>query len=399
MPALRRASARRLAVTLAALTAVGSTVLAAPSVQAAPRATHSTARSVEGCPPDHALVARLDKAIESVMKETGTPGVTVGLTLPGRGDYVRSFGVADKATGMPMWPGLYLRIGSETKTFTATAVLELVDQGLVKLDSPIAAYLHGIPNGRHITVRQLLEMRSGLFPYTADTDFDKALFTDPYRQWTPQELLAYAFRHHPTAPGVKFQYSNTNYVVLGLLVEKLGRMPLADFVRERILEPSHLDHTFFPFGAEFRKPHAHGYTDQTLTGAVADSTKWNPSAAWAAGAMISDLRDMRLWAKDVATGTLLSPATQAERVKFIPAGFPGAGYGLGLFETNGWRGHNGSIPGYESATVYLPQEHATLVVLLNTDILHNGAEPSTLFANAITKIATPGHVYDLPATG
>jgi D-alanyl-D-alanine carboxypeptidase len=296
-----------------------------------------------------------------------------------------------------MRPDLFLRIGSETKTFTATAVLQLVDQGLVKLDAPIADYLRGVPDGRHITVRQLLEMRSGLFPYTADTGFIHAFYANPHRQWTPQELLAYGFRHKNVfPPGAQFQYSNTNYVLLGLLVEKLGRMPLADFVRERILKPSHLDHSLFPFAAEFPRPHAHGYTDQTPTGAVADATTWNPSGAWAAGAMISDLRDMRRWAKDVATGTLLSPATQAQRVNFIPAGFPGAGYGLGLFETNGWQGHNGSIPGYESAVVYLPAEGATLVVLLNTDILYKGAEPSTVFAHTITQIATPNHVYTLP---
>ncbi|MEY9940595.1 hypothetical protein ABH932_005401 [Streptacidiphilus sp. MAP5-52] len=137
-----------------------------------------------------------------------------------------------------------------------------------------------------------------------------------------------------------------------------------------------------------------------MTGAVADSTHWNPSWGWAAGAMISDLRDLHLWAKDVATGTLLSPATQAQRLKFVPvAGFTGGGYGLGLFETHGWRGHNGSLPGYESVTVYLPQEDATLVILLNTDILYKGTEPSTLFAQAVTSVATPENVYTLPNEG
>ncbi|MEY9849010.1 D-alanyl-D-alanine carboxypeptidase [Streptacidiphilus sp. BW17] len=413
MPAVRRASARRLVAALVALTAVGSAVVAAPSVQAAPRqAAHAvslrttglpsgTARAADDCPLDPALVARLDKAIEAVQKETGTPGVTVGLWMPGRGDYVRSFGVADKATGAPMRPDLYMRIGSETKTFTATAVLELVDQGLVKLDAPIVTYLRGVPDGRHITIRQLLEMRSGLFPYTADAGFQKAFFTNPYQPFTPQQLLAYGYRHpNLFAPGTKFLYDNSNYILLGLLVEKVGRMPLADFIRERVLKPSHLDHSHFPFAAEFPRPHAHGYTNQTLTGAVADSTHWNPSWGWAAGAMISDLRDLHLWAKDVATGTLLSPATQAQRLKFVPvAGFTGGGYGLGLFETHGWRGHNGSLPGYESVTVYLPQEDATLVILLNTDILYKGTEPSTLFAQAVTSVATPENVYTLPNEG
>lgn len=118
------------------------------------------------------------------------------------------------------------------------------------------------------------------------------------------------------------------------------------------------------------------------------------------GAMISDLHDLHHWAKDVATGTLLSPATQAEREKFIPVpGFDGAGYGLGLFNTHGWIGHNGSLPGYESVTMYLPEEDATMVILINTDILHDGFEPSTIIAKAITSVITPDHIYELPAEG
>src|SRR5207248_2197379 len=119
-------------------------------------------------------------------------------------------------------------------------------------------------------------------------------------------------------------------ILLGLLVEKLGRMPLADFIHQRITGPSEMDRTLFPQDAEFPKPHAHGYTNQTLTGEVADTTHWNPSWGWAAGAMISDLHDLHRWAKVLATGTLLSPATQAEREKFITVpGFDGDGYGLG----------------------------------------------------------------------
>ncbi|MFI1379335.1 serine hydrolase domain-containing protein [Embleya sp. NPDC020886] len=402
---MRRAPACRLATVLFALSALVPFTLTVPSAQAGPPTTAViTADPPDDCPPDGldpALVARLDEAIEKTRQVAGVPGVTVGLWLPGRGSYVRSTGVADKATGAPMTPDLNMRIGSETKTFTVTALLELVDDGLIGLDDPISAYLDGVPDGEHITIRQLAEMRSGLFSYTADPDFVNALLSDPTRPFTPEELLAYGFRHpNVFAPGARFQYSNTNTVLLGLVVEKLGRMPLADFVHKRVTGPARLHHTLFPRGAEFPEPHAHGYTDQTLSGDVADATDWNPSWGWAAGAMISDLHDLRRWAKVVATGTLLSPATQAEREKFVPVpGFDGAGYGLGLFRTHGWVGHNGSLPGYESVTMYLPEQDATMVILLNTDILHEGNEPSTLFAEAITSIVTPDNVYQLPAEG
>jgi len=412
---MRRSPARRLATALLVLSTVAPLALAAPAAQAAPppaaatlTATAATAATATSDPHaddypsnglDPALAASLDETIAKVRQETGVPGIIVGLWLPGRGSYVRATGVADTATGAPMTPGLNMRIGSETKTFTATAVLELVDDGLVGLDDPIADYIDGVPDGCDITIRQLLGMRSGLFSYTADDDFVHDLLSDPTRPFTPQELLAYAFKHDNVfAPGADFQYSNTNYILLGLLVEKLGRMPLADFIHQRVTGPSHMHRTLLPEGAEFPEPHAHGYTNQTLSGEIADTTDWNPSWGWAAGAMVSDLHDLRRWAKVVATGTLLTPATQAEREKFVSLpGFDGDGYGLGLFRTGGWIGHNGSLPGYESVTMYLPEEHATMVLLLNSDIIYAGNEPSTLFAEAITKIITPDHLYHLPA--
>ncbi|MER7949553.1 serine hydrolase domain-containing protein [Streptomyces sp. NPDC096079] len=346
-----------------------------------------------------AVAARLDRAVQDVMKEAGVPGVTVGLSAPGKGTYIRSFGVADKATGQSMDPGLYMRIGSETKTFTVTALLELVDQGKVKVDDPISKYVDGVPNGDKITLGNLASMRSGLFNYSADEDFYKALTSDPYRPFTPQELLDYSFKHPiQFQPGAEFQYCNTNLILLGLVVEKVSGTPLNEFIQKNVIEPAGLRHTVFPTNAAFPSPHAHGYTVQTASGKLEDSTDWNPSWGWAAGAMISDLQDLRTWARVVATGTLLTPQTQAERLKTFPTGLAGAGYGLGIFNVQGWIGHNGSLPGYESLTIYLPEAQATLVVVLNTDVLHDGNEPSTLFGQAITEIVTPNHVFDIPVT-
>ncbi|GAA2826225.1 serine hydrolase domain-containing protein [Kitasatospora paracochleata] len=407
---MRRTSSLRLGAALLAVSALvpltispAAAAVTGPARSATAPAGAASHRPDDDCPPggfSPEVTAKLDAAIDQVRQETGTPGVIVGLWMPGQGTYVRATGVADKATDQPMSTDLFMRIGSVTKTFTATTVLELVDRGLVGLDDPIADYVDGVPDGQHITIRQLLEMRSGLFSYSADEEFVHTLESDPTRYFSPQELLAYGYKHDNIfPPGAQFNYSNSNYILLGLVAEKLGRAPIADLVRERVTEPSHMYRTLFPVGAEFPDPHAHGYTNQTLDGQTVDATGWNTSWGWSAGAMISNLRDMHRWAKVMATGTLLSPATQAERLKFLPTGFPGTGYGLGIFETHGWIGHNGSIPGYEAVSVYLPEQKATLVVLINTDILHDGNEPSTLFAQAITRIVTPDHVYDLPAQG
>ncbi len=344
-----------------------------------------------------AVAARLDEAVKKTMADAKVPGVMVALSAPGKGEYVRAFGVADKATDAPMATDLYMRIGSVTKTFTVTAVLQLVDEGKAALDDPIGKYVDGVPNGDRITLRELAGMRSGLFNYSADEDFYKALTSDPQRVFTPQELLGYAFKHPVLfEPGADFLYCNTNLILLGLVVEKVTGQKLEDYINREVVAAAGLKHTLFPTGAEFPSPHAHGYTDQTASGKTEDATNWNPSWGWAAGAVISDLTDQRSWAKTLATGTLLTPATQAERLKVDPA-LPGAGYGLGIFNVQGWIGHNGSLPGYGTLVVYLPQAQATMVVLLNTDIGYEGSEPSTLFGEAITKVVTPEHVFSLPA--
>ncbi|MGX1274311.1 serine hydrolase domain-containing protein [Streptomyces phaeoluteigriseus] len=402
---MRRVSSRRLftaVLLVASVLAPTTTAMPAGAVDAARvgRTAAVDRYDKDDCPPDGLgpeLTARLDEAIEDVRRQTGIPGLVVGLWMPGKGNYVRATGVADTATRRPMTSDQFIRIGSETKTFTVTALLELVDDRRIRLDDPISAYIQGVPNGDRITLRHLAEMRSGLFPYSADPDFVRDLLSDPSRSFTPQQLLAYGYKHPNTfEPGQEFQYSNSNLILLGLVIERVSGHRLADFIDERVLRPARLHHTLFPEGNEFPEPHPRGYTDQTLNGEVADSTDWNPSWAWAAGAMISDLHDLRRWARIVATGTLLRPETQAERLKTLPTGYPGTSYGLGIFESGGWIGHNGSIPGYESVTVYLPSQKATLVLMLNTDIMYEGLEPSSLVARAITEIVTPNNVYDRP---
>ncbi|MGW2647293.1 serine hydrolase domain-containing protein [Streptomyces sp. NPDC001393] len=351
-----------------------------------------------------AVARQLDAAVRKVMREAQLPGVTVGIWTPGQPSYVRSFGVADRSTGRRMAPDLYLRIGSETKTFTVTALLQLVDRKMVGLDDPIGKYVGGVPDGNRITLRQLAGMRSGLFNYSEDPGFYKALTSNPQRSFTPHQLLAYSFRHPVLfPPGQKFFYSNTNLILLGLVVEKESGQHLGDYLKQHVLDPAGMKHTLFPAGNEFPTPHAQGYTRQTANGEEADAADWNPSWGWAAGAMISDLQDLRVWAPTVATGRfpdgtrMVGAATQQQRLTTPQTGsIRGAGYGLGIFDVQGWIGHNGSLPGYESLTVYLPSTRTTLVALLDTDTGYRSQEPSTALGEAITKIISPAHVYNLP---
>ncbi len=381
---------------LVSLSACGSASKAPESSAAATPSSSGTDATREM---DAGIAKELDAAIDQTMTAASIPGAIIGVWGPG-GHYVRAAGVADKATGAPMNTDFFSRIGSVTKTFTVTGVLQLADQGKLGLDDPIGNYLDGVPQGDKITLRQLAQMRSGLENYANSTAFQHALVANPYRNFTPQELLGYAFAEPmPFPPGQGYEYSNTNTVLLGLVVEKLSGQTLPNYIKDHILTPLGMNHTNFPTTNAFPAPHAQGYTEATANGTEATATDWNPAWGWAAGAMISTLDDMHIWAPALATGALLSPAMQAQRLQTLsmPGQPPGQTYGLGIFNLGGWIGHNGSVPGYQAVSVYLPEKQTTLVILTNTDISYQGSEPSTPLATAITTALSPDHVYTIGA--
>ena len=339
---------------------------------------------------DDPTAGRLDDAIGRAMTEASIPGAIVGIWGPA-GDYVRTFGVADKATRNPMQTDFHSRVGSVTKTFTVTAMLQLVDQEKLELSDPISKYIQGVPSGEQITLRELAQMTSGLITFDDVAEFANSYTADPHQSFTPEQLLGYALdKPLQFPPGTQYQYSNTNIVLLGLVVEEQSGQSLPDFIGEHILAPLKLTHTSFPTTAAFPDPHPQGYT--TLDGRQQIATDWNPSWGWAAGNMISTLDDMRIWARALATGALLTPETQRERLDTTVPMNPEetAFYGLGLFNAGGWIGHSGIIFGYQTVALYLPQTQTTLVFLINTDVPH---QAGTTLAHAITNVISPDHMY------
>jgi D-alanyl-D-alanine carboxypeptidase len=353
-------------------------------VVAALCACGSDASSTEGS----ALSDRLDTAIQRVMADKSIPGAIVGIWGPDD-DYVRAFGIADKASRAPMQTDMYTRIGSVTKTFTITALLMLIDQGKLGLDDPIAKYIPGVPSGEVITLRLLAQMQSGLVTYDGVPAFEAAFLADPQRTFTPQQLLDYALdKPLQFPPGTKYDYCNTNTVLLGLVVEKVSGRSLGDYVSEQILVPLKLTHTSIPTTSAFPGPHPQGYT--VLDGTDRITTDWNPSWAWSDGNMISTLDDMRIWARALSSGEVISEEMQRERFRSALPMSETARYGVGVFETSGWIGHSGVTPGFETVVVGLPEEQTTLAVFANTDAPH---DVGTALASAITAIITPEHVY------
>jgi D-alanyl-D-alanine carboxypeptidase len=325
------------------------------------------------------------------MRELRVPGAIVLVRIPGEGRWVTALGVSDLDTRAPVTSDMHTRIGSITKSLTATIVLQLVDRGLVGLDDPVADHVRGVPNGRRITVRDLLGMRSGLFNTTEDVALNAALDADPFRVWHARELLPYSFSHPPMfEPGERFYYSNTNYVLLGMISERATGLPLHKLMRRWIFSPLGMDETKLPRrrNARLPRPFSHGYNYGTnselnnaylaaLAGDVGDaritrppgaapdfdSTFWNISYTWPDGGAISTVHDLEIWAKALSTGELLSAATQRARLE-DPLG---AGYGLGIefAPFGGLRGHNGAVNGYQSFMGYEPRTRTRIVVLAN----------------------------------
>jgi D-alanyl-D-alanine carboxypeptidase len=236
-----------------------------------------------------------------------------------------------------------MRLGSLTKTFTATVILQLVDQGKLGLDDPVSTYQPEVPNGKNITIRPLLILSSGLFSYSEDQGFAQALLADPYKVWQPAELLALAFKHPPYfAPGKGWHYDNTNYILLGLIIEQLTHLPAEQAFQRSIFGPLGLHQTSLPprSSSAIPDPHAQGYmygTAFTGQGPTLNVTDWNPSAEWTAGAMISTLHDLQIWAKALATGRLLSAATQKQPLTWAIC----APLWLGVIDFGGFSGMTG----------------------------------------------------------
>ncbi|MGW6916866.1 serine hydrolase domain-containing protein [Kitasatospora sp. NPDC054939] len=312
--------------------------------------------------PPAASAARPDpvgRSLTALVRADGLPAALAGTTDRHGRTRAYTAGVGDLTTGAPVPLDGQVRIGSNTKTFTAVVVLQLVAEGRMELDAHVDTYLPGLVrgdgiDGRRITVQQLLQHTSGLPNYTEHLG-------DDVRTYRPRELLDIALRHPATSTdGRTWAYSNTNYVLAGLLVEEVTRRPLAEEIERRIIRPLGLRHTYVPApgDATLREPHPRGYLRESAGAPLRDVTETDPSWAWAAGHLVSTGSDLNRFFAALLGGRLL-PRAQLDRMRStVPAEEtfgPGARYGLGLVSrplpceegTLVW-GHGGSYPGYET---------------------------------------------------
>jgi D-alanyl-D-alanine carboxypeptidase len=321
----------------------------------------------------------VQQRLDALVTDDGFPGALAAVQdgSGDRRDYTA--GVGDLSTGEPVPVDGQVRIASNTKTFTATVILQLVGEGLVELDAPVERYLPGLVrgpggDGNAITVRQLLQHTSGLPEYVG------VLYEDPRVQagdrfLEPHQLLDTALAQPASfAPGTSWGYSNTNYVLAGLLVQGVTGRPVGEEITRRVIEPLGLADTYWPLEGEqeIRGEHPRGYATSAAGAEPTDVTVLDPSAAWAAGALVSTPGDLLEFTTALVDGELLGPELLAEMQTTVPApdstARGGEAYGLGLqtftLSCGGtaWT-HGGDIPGYETRSAVTPDGRGAVVAV------------------------------------
>jgi D-alanyl-D-alanine carboxypeptidase len=284
-------------------------------------------------------------------------------------------GYAETRTKTRMRPSDRFRVGSVTKTFVATVILQLAGEGKLSLEDSVERWLPGeVPNGATITVRQLLTMTSGIFDYLDDGD-DTVLtreIADAKVRWTPPELVAIATAHAPRfAPGTSWSYSNTGYILLGQIAERAAHRPIADSLRERIFIPAGLHATSFESSPRIAGRHAHGY-DSLRGKTVHDVSDLDQTWAWTAGAIVSNADDLARFYRALLQGHLLRSDLLATMQTTVPmgGGAPrGYAYGTGISTLPmpcglAW-GHDGSTPGYLTSVLNSRNASHQVIILLN----------------------------------
>jgi D-alanyl-D-alanine carboxypeptidase len=335
--------------------------------------------------------SRLQAAVDD-LHAIGITGVQ-GLTGAGGRTTTARSGVANIGTGAPVPANGYFRMGSDTKTFVSVVLLQLVGEGRLSLDDSVQRWLPGMVSGngndgRKITVRELLQHTSGVPNYTDDLTAlatPEGYYAHRFDHYDAAGLVALAMKHPPLfAPGTSWSYSNTNYILVGMIIKRVTGHSWAQEVDDRVIAPLHLRQTYVPGdNPTLRNPHAEGYNQFAPGGPLVDTTLFNPTAADAAGSMVSTPTDLARFWKALQTGRLLAPAQMAQMHHTVPApgladAFPGARYGLGIMwiddSCGGYWSHAGDVPGMSTLNGVSPDGKRVVVLSLTTELADQTSE-------------------------
>ncbi|GAV15086.1 serine hydrolase [Paenibacillus sp. NAIST15-1] len=338
-------------------------------------------------------IQRDRSSVKQAMRDTlqlGYPGI-LAKTSEGGKTWSYAVGIADLRTNKPMKTDFRFRIGSVTKTFTATVLLQFAGENRLNLDDSIEKWLPGVIqgngyDGNQITIRQILNHTSGIAEYSRSKEFD---LMDTKKSYAAEELVSMGISLPPDfAPGKGWSYSNTGYVLLGILIEKVTGNSYAEEIENRIIEPLELSDTFLPGNSTVipGTKHPRGYIQLDGASEPKDVTYYNPSMGQSAGEMISTADDLNKFFSYLLGGKLLKDQQLKQMLTTVPTGIEGIdGFGLGIYETklpNGvliW-GHTGGIPGFDTFAGGTHGGRHTLAISLNS---MGKVKSSELFKNIL----------------
>ena len=363
----------------------------------------------------------LQATLDASARDLLVPGAMALVRVP-QGEFVVTHGATARGGDTPPGPDTRFRIGSVTKSMTAALILQLAQEGKLRLDDPIAKYRPDVPGGDDIPIADLLDMRSGLGNYTAAPTFWPVLEDDPGRVWTPEQLLEIGFAQ-PSPGSRSFYYCNTNTVLLGLVAQQVTGQPLATLFQERLFAPLGMSATQLPAPGtqNLPAPSARGYVYESVryvfveasyppsvqeearagTLAPKDFTDIDPSWAWAAGGAISTASDLAIWIEGLVGGRLLDATWQRRWRDSLrptdPARPDGQQYGYGIAQARFGAVrlffHNGELPGFNTFASHDPENRVTIVVWTSLPVAVDGRAPAETIA-----VALAGRVYaELPA--
>lgn len=330
-----------------------------------------------------------------------SPGVILGIWKDDKPVYVKALGDANIFTGTPMKKDLHIRIGSVTKCYTATVVLYLARKGLIDLEKTAHYYFSRselrkqgwfeyLP--KDVTVGQLGNMTSGLYNYSESEEFLRRITRNPEEEFSANGLLSkYALNsctENYFEPGKGWYYSNTNYLLLGLLAEVTSGKSIKELYKKIIFKPLNLEETSVAEFTEIPYPYANGYTygyndpKKKPFDVLRQVTHENPSWTNTAGYMISTIEDTRVFIKSYVTGTIIGKEMKEYR-KTTFVNLINKKYGFGMLKIDDWCGHNGEIPGYQTVALHNSDLNITLVVMTNLDRNVVGLEVADVIAKKI----------------
>lgn len=318
------------------------------------------------------LVEQLKTVTDSIVKNTQVPGIVVLVVDHKRGiDWMYTPGFSDVPGKFPMDGSFTFRIASNTKAFTGTVLLQLVDEGRLSLSDKLSEYYPDFPKADSITIAMLCNMTSGISDYFYDPQFISSYTSNPFKIFPPEELVNIAASNPFTStPGTDWNYSNTNTVILGMIIEQITGHTLEAEINNRILIPMQLIHTGFQStGADFPGPHARGYYFPDIENYGDMTAPYDISRAWACGSMYSTTEDLQKFVERLVGGGFLSDTLQNRRLsdmRYI-GGLYGS-YGLHLLKHGSFYGHGGTLWGFTSVMFHSVKHNSTIIIYFNCNL-------------------------------